>query len=181
MNNIQNQINAASNLNHLNKIRTYVSLFLIAIFLVFIAGFRPIGFDRDSLSYLDSFEGFTDLLDSNYLDKEPTFWLISWLSNLISRDDARFLFVIYAALGVLITFFSIVKITTYPLLAVFCYIFLFFPLHGMTQIRAGVACAIFLSSIPDIAKKTPVSFFLKSTLATMFHYSAVVIFVPSAG
>lgn len=177
MNNVKNQINAASNLNHLNKIGTYACLFLIAIFLVFIAGFRPIGFDRDSFSYLDSFDGFTDLLDSNYLDKEPTFWLIVWLTNLISGNDARLLFVIYAALGVLISLFSILKITLYPFAAVFCYIFLFFPLHGMTQIRAGVACAIFLSSIPDIVEKKSGSFFIKSALATMFHYSAIVVFI----
>lgn len=177
MNNVKNKINSVRKLNHLNKLLTYVCLFLIGVFLVFIAGFRPIGFDRDSFSYLDSFDGFTDLLDSNYLDKEPTFWIIAWLSNLISGNDARLLFVIYAALCVLISFYSIVKITFYPLLAVFCYIFLFFPLHGMTQIRAGVACAIFLSSMPDIVEKKPGSFFVKSALATMFHYSAVVIFI----
>lgn len=155
----------------------YLYILIVAVVLVLVAGLRPIGFDRDSFNYVDSFDAFTNLPDSNYLDKEPTFWLIVWLSNLISVNDSRFLFVIYAALGVLISFFSILKITPYPLLAVFCYIFLYFPLHGMTQIRAGVACAIFLSSIPDIAEKKPVSFFIKAALATMFHYSAVVIFV----
>lgn len=177
MNNVQNQINKGSNLNHLNKIRTYAWLFLIGIILVYIAGFRTIGFDRDSISYLDSFDSFIDLFDSNYLDKEPTFWLITWMSNLISENGVRLLFVTYAVLVVSISFTSIVKITSYPLAAVFCYIFLFFPLHGMTQIRAGVACAIFMYSISDIVEKKPGSFFIKSALATMFHYSAVVIFI----
>ena len=161
----------------LSNLVDYLLLLIIAFFLILIAGLRPIGFDRDSFNYLEGFNDFTSLLDSNYLDKEPTFWLIAWLSNFISDGDARILFVIYAALGVLIIFFSITKIASYPLVSAFCYIFLFFPLHGMTQIRAGVACAIFLSSIPNIVDRKLGSFIAKSVLAVMFHYSAVAVFI----
>lgn len=176
---LKNKNNVANNINYLNNIFTHACLFLIAISLIFVAGFRPIGFDRDSFNYLDSFNsfnGFSELSNSNYLDKEPTFWLISWLTNFISGNDARLLFVIYAALGIIIILFSVLKIANHPFVAIFCYIFLLFPLHGMTQIRAGVACAIFLSSIPDVVEKKPKSFFIKSALAVMFHYSAIVIF-----
>ena len=174
--NFKNQDDEVGYSSGKNNFLTYVYLFLIAVFLILIAGFRPIGFDRDSLNYLESFNGFTGLLDSNYLDKEPTFWVISWLSNLISAGDARILFIIYAVLYVLISLVSIVKITPYPLVAIFCYMFLFFPLHGMTQIRAGLACAFFLSSIPNVVERKSGQFFIKSVLAVMFHYSAIVIF-----
>lgn len=159
-----------------NTIWTYLGLMVIATCLIVIAGFRSIGFDRDSLNYLESFLGFQSLLDSDYLNKEPGFWLIVWLSNLIFGSSARPFFIIYASLGVLITFSAVKKLTCHPILAIFCYIFLYFPLHGMTQIRAGLACAIFLSSIPNAVDRKLLSFVIKLFLAAMVHYFAIVFF-----
>jgi hypothetical protein len=43
----------------------------------------------------------------------------------------------------------------------------------MTQIRVGVATAIFLLAIPDIYNRNFKAFLFKTILAMMFHYSAV--------
>ena len=154
----------------------YSVLLMSAFCLLLIAGLRPIGFDRDSQQYLTSYIDFTTLVDSNYLDKEPSFWIITYLCKLISSESIRPLLVIYAFLGVSINIIAIKRLTPYPLIAVFCFTFLFFPLHTMTQIRVGVACAIFLLAIPDIVERNLKSFLFKAAFATMFHYSATVIF-----
>ena len=44
----------------------------------------------------------------------------------------------------------------------------------MTQIRVGVASAIFLLAIPDVYNRNLKSFLLKTLFATMFHYSAII-------
>ena len=159
-----------------NILIIYPTLIMVAFCLILIAGLRPIGFDRDSFQYYENYIGFTSLAESNYLGREPSFWIISYLNQLLSDASIRPLLVIYAILGVSINVVAIRKLTSYPLLAIFCFTLLFFPLHTMTQIRVGVACAIFLLAIPDIVEKNWKSFLFKATLATLFHYSAIVIF-----
>jgi hypothetical protein len=44
----------------------------------------------------------------------------------------------------------------------------------MTQIRIGVASAIFLLAIPDIFNRNLKVYLLKTILAMMFHYSAII-------
>ena len=157
-------------------IEIYLVLLVFAFCLILIAGFRPIGFDRDSLKYLELYRDYSSFGTANFIQQEPSFWAIVYLSKLVSNESIRPLFLVYAFLEIAITTFAINKLTPYPLSALICFAFLFFPLHTMTQIRVGVACAIFLLTIPDIVNRRPISFLLKSTLAMAFHYSAIVIF-----
>lgn len=60
------------------------------------------------------------------------------------------------------------------LLSLIVYLSLYFILHEMTQIRAGVAAGLFLLSIPDIYDRNFRKFIIKSLLAFSFHYSAIV-------
>jgi hypothetical protein len=149
-------------------------LFTIAFVLVLIAGFRKVGLDRDSISYSRfitgvSFDGFLSLFN-----KEPFFWLIVEASKLLFSDPVRGTFVVFAILGVLLKLYAIKKISPFPVLSVLVYICFYFILHEMTQIRVGVATAIFLIAIPDIANKNLRGFLLKTALATMFHYSSII-------
>lgn len=149
-------------------------LFIIAFVLVLIAGFRKIGLDRDSISYSQfiigaSFNGFLSLFD-----KEPFFCLIIEASKLLFADPVRGTFVIFAILGVSLKLYAIKKISPFPVLSVLVYICFYFILHEMTQIRVGVATAIFLIAIPDIVNKNVRGFLLKTALATMFHYSSII-------
>ena len=61
-----------------------------------------------------------------------------------------------------------------PILSVYLYICLYFVLHEMTQIRVGVACGIFLLSIPDMISRNYKRYFFKCAIAISFHYSAVI-------
>lgn len=150
-------------------------LVLIGICLIFIAGFRQIGFDQDSLQYLSGYNDFASFVDANFLEREPSYWLITWFTKAVFSDSVRPLLLIYATLGVSINVWAIKTTSRYPIIAIYCYILLFFPIHEMTQIRVGVACAIFLSSTSDLTDRKFNSFLLKAAFATFFHYSAVVV------
>ena len=149
-------------------------LFIIALVLVFIAGFRKIGLDRDSITY-SQFIISASFNDSLSLFKmEPFFCLIVEASKLLFSDPVRGTFVIFAILGVSLKLYAIKKISPFPVLSVLVYICFYFILHEMTQIRVGVATAIFLIAIPDIVNKNVRGFLLKTALATMFHYSSII-------
>lgn len=149
-------------------------LLVLGIVLACVAGFREVGFDLDSLPYLDSYNEFAGLLHSNYLNREPSFWLLTWITRLVPGDGFRLLLLMYAGIGMGINVLAIRRLTPYPVLALLCFTLLYFPLHTMTQIRASVACAIFLWAIPEIVSRDLRGFLLKAALATMFHYSAIV-------
>lgn len=51
---------------------------------------------------------------------------------------------------------------------------MYFILHEMTQIRAGVAAAIFLLALEDIKNRNFKIYLIKTILAMMFHYSAII-------
>jgi len=145
------------------------------IVLITIAGLRPIGLDRDSLNYnylINSYKGFSNIDISR---EEPLFWIIAEINRVLFRGSFRSFLMIFAILGITIKLYAIKKLSVKPFLSIIIYILLYFILHEMTQIRQGVACGIFLLSIPDILNKNFKSYLLKIILATMFHYIAIVL------
>ena len=163
---IKNQKNAV--------IQNYVYI-LSAIVLIFIAGMREVGIDKDSINYLYSFEHFTNLFESDFFEKEPFFWIILELNkHLLNTINGVFL--IYAFLHISIFFYAIKKLTPLPILSIIIYIGLFYILYGMTQIRISVAISIFVISISDLLKRNIIGYFIKITIAVLFHYSAVVFY-----
>jgi hypothetical protein len=154
--------------------RKYLSSFLywtIALFLILIAGLRPIGLDKDSISYAKIIQS---SIDVNLQDKEPAFWIIKHFNDIFFSGDVHTFFLIFATLGISIKFLAIKKISKMPLLSVIVYLSIYFILHEMTQIRAGVAAGFFLLSIPDIYDRNFRKFIIKALLAISFHYSAIV-------
>lgn len=153
----------------------YNVLFLVVFVLLFtIAGFRPLGTTRDTEAYAQAIESFLKTPNYNFDILEPTFYLIVNVSKFLFNDVVRGVFIIYAFLGVSLTLCAIKKNSSFPLLSLIVYSCSFFVLHEMTQIRVGVAAAIFLLSIPDIVNRNLKSFLMKATLAILFHYSAVI-------
>jgi hypothetical protein len=61
-----------------------------------------------------------------------------------------------------------------PLLSLFAYFALYFIVNEFTQIRSAVAIGIFLLSIKDIKDKNLYNYLLKSSVAILFHYSAII-------
>ena len=148
-------------------------LMLIGLALILIAGFRPIGFDHDSTGYVTllnmPFEG-----AKNFIRLEPTFWLISYVQKILFSGYTQAFFVIYAVLGVSIKLSAIRRLSAYPIFSVIVYVALFFLLQEYTEIRVGVAAGIFLLAVPDIVERNRFRYFLKTGIAILFHYSAVI-------
>lgn len=142
-----------------------------ALILILIAGLRPIGLDRDSITYANIIQSYKDI-DLSAL--EPAFWVIKWFNDIFFNGNVRTFFLIYAILGVSIKFLAIRRLSKLPWLSVGVYLSLYFILHEMTQIRASVATGLFLLSIPDIYNRNFKKFTLKALLAFSFHYSAIV-------
>ncbi len=144
----------------------------IGILLILIAGFRPIGIDGDSLNYVGILG--VDISNANFIDKEPMFWMINELNKYLFGGNEQTFFLIFAIIGVALKILAIRQLSLLPFYSIFVYISLYFILHEMTQIRVGVAAAIFLLAIPDIYNRNFKAFLFKTILAMMFHYSAVI-------
>jgi hypothetical protein len=154
--------------------RKFLSSFLYwttALILILIAGLRPIGLDRDSITYAELIKS---TVDANFLDKELAFWIIKGFNDIFFFGNIHTFFLIFATLGVSIKFLAIKRLSKVHLLSLIVYLSLYFILHEMTQIRTGVAAGLFLLSIPDIYDKNFRKFIIKFLLAFSFHYSAIV-------
>ncbi|HPS90829.1 MAG TPA: EpsG family protein [Methanothrix sp.] len=154
----------------------HTTFFFIMLALILFAGFREIGFDPDSPNYASIIESM-DLSNFNYLqfnNIEPSFYIISYLSHWIFDDAIRGTFIIYALLGVALKMLAIYRLSRIPLLSVFFYICYYYPLHDLTQIRTGVASAIFLLAIPDIVNQKRNKYIIKTIIASLFHYQAII-------
>jgi hypothetical protein len=141
------------------------------IFLFLFAAFRKAGIDKDYLGYL---EYYNDILHHSFSRVEPFFIIITHLVDKLFHNHL-FLFIIYALLGVFLKIYAINKLTTFRLLSVLIYFSSFFLLFEMTQIRVGVAAGLLLLCIEPIKEKKLGEFLILAVLATLFHYSALII------
>lgn len=155
---------------NLNKSNQFGLLF-VAILLIFLAGLRPVGLDRDSIMY--ETELLTQFHTINWFSKEPTFWLIQQLNLNFFYGMSTPFFFIYAITGVFIKYLVINKISPFPFLSFIVYISFFYIIHEMTQIRAGVATAFVFWSMHDVINNKVKFFLAKIFFATMFHASAI--------
>ena len=75
---------------------------MIGILLILIAGLRPIGIDCDSLSYVSVLN--VSLSDVNFIDKEPTFWIIDEFNKILFAENVHTFFLIFAIISVSLKF-----------------------------------------------------------------------------
>lgn len=145
---------------------------VIGILLILIAGLRPIGIDKDSLAYVSVLH--VSLSEANFIDKEPTFWLINEFNKILFGVSEQTFFLIFAMIGVGIKLYVIKKYSLTPILSLLTYIAMFFVLHEMTQIRAGVAIGLVFLAFHDLVMNRSLSFVIKILIASLFHYSAII-------
>lgn len=146
------------------------------------AGFRQIGVDNDSSTYVDVFNSvgspetyFSDYSQNSFY--EPAYFLIPSIITKYIGLNVVWVFLIYAIIGVTLKFSAIYKLTDFALLSVLIYYSHFFLLHEVTQIRAGVASGFLLLSIIEIEKKNLLGFLGLIGAGLLFHYS-IIIFLP---
>lgn len=150
-------------------------IFIVGITLILLAGLKPIGIDRDSFNYVNMIRDSIKLEDL-YL-REPAFNVIQIFNALAFDKSTTTFFIIFAILGVTLKIIAILRSSLYPILSLIIYICFYYILHDLTQIRVGVASALFLLAINDRVKDRKTNSLIKVFAATCFHYSAVLAFV----
>lgn len=149
------------------KWQVYITL---CICLIIYAGFRPVGFDRDSTNYELVFLS----PDSNQssISVEPFFLFLCKILYPI-WTDVHIVFLIFATLGVTMKFVAIKRLTPLFFLPILIYLGNFFILHDMTQIRAGVASGLFLLAIKPMSEGKKLHALCYILVGVLFHYSAL--------
>jgi hypothetical protein len=155
-----------------NVLLNQILYFFVAILLFYFSAFRESGIDRDYDVYVSAFEG-NDLSTTIY---EPSFSFITFIINKFLRGDVKFLFIIYALLGVFLKLYAIKKISKFEFISLLLYFSYYFSLHELTQIRVGVSCSLLLFSIPYLYRRDFKAFIFIAIFAFLFHFSAIVIF-----
>lgn len=143
--------------------------------LVLISGLRSIGIDRDSLNYASILD--IPFEKNSFFVNEPFLLLLIYINKTFFFGEPQTFFFIFALLGVSLKLYAIRGLASYPLLSYITYILLYFILHEMTQIRVGIASAIFLLAIPDIENRNLKNYLIKTILASLFHYSAIIMLI----
>lgn len=142
--------------------------YIFALVLALTAGFRDVSLFMDSEIYTNAFYGD---VNEKY---ELSFVFIVFVAKKLSNTPF-FMFFIYAMLGVLIKAYAIKRLTNLYFLSLSLYISYFYILHDMTQIRAGVASAIFLLGIKYLEERNALKYFGSCLIAIFFHYSAIIV------
>ena len=145
--------------------KNYLYIISIGIILILIAGFRPIGIDKDSLNYT-SILG-VHLENASFISIEPAFWLINEFNHIVFNSEVQTFFLIFAIIGVSLKLYAVKILSTNPLMSILVYIAFYFVLHEMTQIRAGVSIALIYISIPYIINKQFFKFILLMFIADL--------------
>ncbi|WP_454732102.1 MULTISPECIES: EpsG family protein [Cupriavidus] len=165
------------------KPRKELFIFL-ALLLVLFAGLRSSGVDLDYEGYQNWFDEVFSL--GEYVadpvalfQRDPSYQLISSVFKSIGLPFVT-LVLAMACVTVVLKMRMIWRLSPAPLFSVFFYFSYLYLLQEMTQIRAGLAAAIFLYAIPWLAQRRHVVYVGLILLAASFHYSALIllIFLP---
>lgn len=144
--------------------------FAIAVIILLFVAFR------DGTT-LNDYSNYVDLYYNNRLNEvEVSFYFIKNITHYLGGIMG--LFVIYAVLCVSTKIIGIYKLTNLLFLTLGIYISNIMILHDMTQIRAGVTSGIFLCSIPYLMRKEKVKYIFCVLLASFFHFSGLLLFIP---
>lgn len=146
---------------------------LIGLILVLVAGLRPVEIGLDSRAYAEFVTTYTGWDQFDFLSKEPGFWILLDLNKKIFSGSIQSFFLIYAFIAITLKFYAYIRLSPYPFLSIILYVGMFFMLHEMNQIRAGLASGIILLAFIDYKNDYQNKYFIKIILASIFHYSSI--------
>lgn len=143
-------------------------LLLTFFFLFFFAGLRGegIGFDYDN--YVDNI-----FKSDNLPFIEPGNMLLAGLLRPIG--SVTLYFMTYAMVAVATKTLMIRRCSNYPILSVLMYFSIYFLVQDMGQIRYGLAVGICTFALISIANGDKKRFWVLVLLASMFHFSALIV------
>lgn len=142
-----------------------------SIFMVFIAGFRTMGFDYEGyLAIYKSLQNISidTIVDSNNVYVEPLFAIL----NIICKSNFQIIIFIMAVLNIAILFPFIYKYSNYPFFSILLYSGMFMYSGMMGLIRQSLAISLSLWAIVNLRNR---KFWIYLLIAIGFHYSAVII------
>ena len=154
------------------KKRNLILLGMVLI-LVVLPSLRTPGFDPDSLNYLFSFQNYSGIMSSDFVQHEPMFYFLLEI-NKYTFNNIHGLFFLFAMLQIAILMYAFSKYKLNIYLGFLIYIGFLYILYAFVQIRVGVSISIFILSLDDLVKKKRSNYLLKIFIAMLFHYSAVV-------
>lgn len=157
----------------LNKLTTRTIFIVITVVLILFSAFKPIGFDKDSYAYLFDLNNLTSAI----FTREYSFIVVGRFINYFLNGNVFYLFLFYALLSISLKMYCIYKYSANKFFSILIYLFLFYFIQDVTQIRVGLATAFLLLAYADICEKRYTGFFIKGIMAVFFHYQAILIFL----
>ena len=148
------------------------------ILLGLLAGLRGSETSRDYYTYQESFDFIYDNLTRNdgvFLPIfEPGFMgIVVLFRSIFIYNYGVAIMLFFAFASVILKILSFKKFTANPFLAILFFYSQYFLLHEMTQIRIGLASAIFFIALFYYFSNNYKMYVLLILLATLFHYSAI--------
>lgn len=154
------------------KSEYYLLFIFINIILVFVAGFRSVGFDYEN--YLDIYN---TVRLSNSIENGIEIGFAYLITAFNSIGFPFFIFTFFIALisiSLKSSFFN--KYSEYPFLSLLIYFSITYLISDMGQMRNGLAFALALWAFSDLFENKNKLFFLKIFLAFLIHSSAIILF-----
>ncbi len=151
-------------------------LVCVIILLCILAGFRAIGVDKDYFQYQLSFDFIYDIVDgpAALTVYEPSFLgLVLVIRHFFDNNYGLIIVLCIAVPSIILKMTSIKRFAINPYLVILFYFSHYFLLQEMTEIRVGIASAIFLVSLSYYLKRNYIACFALIILATSFHYTAI--------
>ena len=105
---------------------------------------------------------------------EPAYIFLRYVNDCLLSGQVGFIYLISALTALALKMHAFRNLSSHANLILCCYFLSFYLIHEYTQIRAAVAIGIFLCSIRDINNNKPFCYICKTLIATLFHYSAII-------
>ncbi|MGA2914921.1 MAG: EpsG family protein [Sedimentisphaerales bacterium] len=166
------------------KMRFWAAIAAVILILLF-AGLRSPDTSDDGKSYISVFLEVPDVLtwlgghfkySYNILQMEPFYILLCSVIKLFTYNYI-WLFLIMAAIAVLVNAYNYFKYSPYVILTLILYFSHPFLYKEMGSIRTGLASAILLFSIGFIYRKKLLQFSAVTAAASLFHFAAFPFFL----
>lgn len=151
------------------------------LFLSVIAGYTLVGYSRDYFEYLTYYLTIPttfSLLDTRF---EPGFHATAWIFRNWLNADLSTLVLFLTSISLGIKFYLFRRYLRYPLLAIFFYVIIFYPIHEYTQYRVGISLALGYLAVHLLLERRLTWAALLFFLSFSFHYSSILIVLVVVG
>jgi hypothetical protein len=163
----------------LNPFKSNELLIFIGISLALLAGLRSEEVSRDYLPYQFAFDNINDFIQNEsgvyFGVYEPGFiGIVLLFKFFFVQNYGVAIMLFFATTSVAMKIFIFDRFSINPYAVILLYFSHYFIIHEMTQIRIGLASAIFLVSLIFYFKNNYKAYAGMILLATLFHYSALI-------